>query len=97
VRAKTINTAMKVAAAEALAAMAREPVPADVQTIYSSEKLEFGNAYIIPKTFDKRLFVEISFAVAKAAVSSGAASPGTDLSALRASLIARNKTRITDK
>lgn len=97
VRAKTINTAMKVAAAEALAAIAREPVPADVQAIYSSEKLEFGNAYIIPKTFDKRLFVEISFAVAKAAVSSGAASPSSDLSALHTSLIARNKTRITDK
>jgi len=93
VHARTINTAMKVAASEALAALAREPVPADVQSLYSSEKLTFGNGYIIPKPFDRRLFVEISYAVAKAAVESGAAPAGTDLAALKASLIARNATR----
>ena len=92
VHARTINTAMKVAASEALAALAREPVPADVQALYPNEQLVFGNGYIIPKPFDRRLFVEISYAVAKAAVESGAA-PATDLAALKASLIARNAAR----
>jgi malate dehydrogenase (oxaloacetate-decarboxylating)(NADP+) len=95
VHARTINTAMKVAASEALAGLAREPVPADVQALYPQEKLVFGNGYIIPKPFDRRLFVEISFAVAKAAVESGAAPAGTDLAALKASLIARNAARIS--
>jgi len=93
VHARTINTAMKVAASEALAALAREPVPADVQALYAGETLTFGNGYIIPKPFDRRLFVEISYAVAKAAVESGAAPAGTDLAALKASLIARNASR----
>jgi malate dehydrogenase (oxaloacetate-decarboxylating)(NADP+) len=92
VNATTINTAMKVAASEALAALAREPVPAEVQALYPNEKLVFGNSYVIPKPFDRRLFVEVSYAVAKAAVESGAA-PATDLAALKASLIARNATR----
>lgn len=93
VHARTINTAMKVAASEALAALAREPVTADVQALYPNEKLVFGNGYIIPKPFDRRLFVEISFAVAKAAVESGAAPAGVDLAAMKASLIARNAAR----
>ena len=93
VHARTINTAMKVAASRALAMLAREQVPADVQELYKHEKLVFGNSYIIPKPFDRRLFVEISFAVAKAAVESGAAPANTDLQALKASLIARNAAR----
>jgi len=93
VHARTINTAMKVAASEALAALAREPVPSDVQALYPQEKLSFGNGYIIPKPFDRRLFVEISYAVAKAAVESGAAPADTDLFALKASLGARNASR----
>ncbi len=93
VHARTINTAMKVAASEALSALAREPVPADVQALYPNEKMVFGNGYIIPKPFDRRLFVEVSFAVAKAAVESGAAPAGTDLAAVKASLIARNAAR----
>ncbi len=93
VHARTINTAMKVAASEALAALAREPVTADVQALYPNEKLVFGNGYIIPKPFDRRLFVEISFAVAKAAVESGAAPAGTDLASMKASLIERNAAR----
>jgi len=92
-QARTINTAMKVAASEALAALAREPVPEDVQALYPQEKLVFGNGYIIPKPFDRRLFTEVSFAVAKAAVESGAAPAGTDLSALKARLAARNVSR----
>ena len=92
VRARTINTAMKVAASEALANLARLPVTAEVQALYPQEKLAFGAGYIIPKPFDRRNFVEISFAVAKAAVESGAA-PATDLAALRASLEERNARR----
>ena len=91
--AKTINTAMKVAASKALAMLAREVVPADVQAIYPTEKLVFGNGYIIPKPFDRRLFVEVSFAVAKAAVESGVAPADLDLAALKTSLIARNAAR----
>jgi malate dehydrogenase (oxaloacetate-decarboxylating)(NADP+) len=93
VRARTINTAMKVAAATALAELARQPVPAEVQALYPNEKLAFGPAYIIPKPFDRRNFVEISYAVAAAAVASGAAPADTDLVALKASLIARNAQR----
>ena len=91
--ARTVNTAMKVAASEALAALAREPVPADVQALYPDERLEFGDGYVIPKPFDRRLFVEVSFAVARAAVESGAAPADTDLAALKASLEARNANR----
>ena len=91
--ARTINTEMKVAASQALAALAREPVPADVQALYPDETLAFGNGYIIPKPFDRRLFVEVSYAVAEAAVTSGAAPAGTDLAALKAALIARNASR----
>lgn len=91
--ARTINTAMKVAASQALASLAREPVPADVQALYPQEKLAFGTGYIIPKPFDRRLFTEVSFAVAKAAVESGAAPADTDLAALKAGLAARNAAR----
>jgi malate dehydrogenase (oxaloacetate-decarboxylating)(NADP+) len=92
VRARTVNTAMKVAASEALAALARQPVPETVQALYPGERLAFGTGYIIPKPFDRRLFVEISFAVAQAAVASGAA-PATDLPALRKQLEQRNAAR----
>jgi malate dehydrogenase (oxaloacetate-decarboxylating)(NADP+) len=92
VRARTINTAMKVAAAEALAALARQPAPEAVRALYPAERLEFSPGYIIPKPFDRRLFVDISHAVASAAVTSGAA-PAHDLAALRAALDARNASR----
>jgi len=92
VRARTINTAMKVAAAEALSALARQLPPDDVRALYPEECLEFGPSSIIPKPFDRRLFVTVSHAVAEAAVRSGAA-PATDLHALRASLEARNAAR----
>jgi malate dehydrogenase (oxaloacetate-decarboxylating)(NADP+) len=93
VKARTINTAMKVAASEALATLAREPVPENVQALYPDEKLAFGNGYIIPKPFDRRLFETVAFAVAKAAVESGAAPADTDLTVVRAGLIARNVAR----
>ena len=92
-RATTINKEMKVAAAEALAALARKEVPADVAALYPGENLVFGDSYIIPKPFDRRLFVEVSFAVAKAAVETGVAREKLDLDAYRASLEKRNESR----
>ena len=93
VRATTINKEMKVAAANALAMLAREPVPEDVKAIYPNEKLEFGLGYIIPKPFDRRLFVEVSYAVAEAAVKTGVARLKVDLAEYRRELERRNATR----
>lgn len=67
VRAKGINEEMKVAAAHALASLAREPVPQEVSMAYSGQHFEFGPDYIIPKPFDPRLISVVSMAVAKAA------------------------------
>lgn len=89
VHARTINTEMKVAASTALAMLAREPVPADVQALYPGENLTFGPQYIIPKAFDRRLYEVVSYAVAEAAVKSGAAPADTDLAAVKAKLQAR--------
>ena len=93
VHARTINKEMKVAAANALAMLARKPVPEEVKALYPGETLEFGDGYIIPKPFDRRLFVEVSYAVAEAAVRSGVASADVDLAAYRASLEARSAAR----
>mgnify|MGYP001613436615 FL=1 len=93
-RARTINIPMKLAAAEALAAVARLPVPADVQALYRDTPLTFGSGYIIPKPFDRRLFVEESCAVAEAAVKSGAAD-AMDLSLYRQMLESRNRERLS--
>ncbi len=73
VRATTINTAMKVAASQALAALAREPVPDEVKALYPNENLAFGTAYIIPKPFDSRLKAIVPAAVAAAARATGVA------------------------
>ena len=73
VRAKKINMEMKVAASKALAALTKEKVPSYLNDLYET-KLKFGKEYIIPKPFDKRLVVEISSAVAEAAIKSGASS-----------------------
>jgi malate dehydrogenase (oxaloacetate-decarboxylating)(NADP+) len=91
-RARTINLPMKVAAAEALAALARQPVPAAVQKLYGTP-LEFGPSYIIPKPFDRRLFTTIPAAVAQAAVDSAAAKAGFDLAAYRVALEQRDRAR----
>ena len=93
VRATTINKEMKVAAANALAALAREPVTPEVAALYPNEKLEFGTGYIIPKPFDRRLFVEVSYAVAEAAVKTGVARLDVDLAAYRKDLERRNAER----
>ncbi len=73
VRSRYINIEMKIAAADALAKVARDKVPAYVKDLYGGDALEFGDNYIIPKPFDRRLFVEVSSAVARAAVESGVA------------------------
>jgi len=71
VRAKKINMEMKLAASKALALLTMEEVPEYLNKIYG-KKITFGRDYLIPKPFDKRLIVEISSAVAQAAVDSGA-------------------------
>lgn len=73
VRAHTINEAMKIAAAQALAALAKEGVPETVCRAYGMEKIEFGREYLIPKPFDPRVLLQVTIAVAKAAAESGAA------------------------
>jgi len=73
VRATAINEAMKMAAVKALAELAKEPVPEQVNIAYGETRLNFGRDYIIPKPFDPRLIVKVPPAVAKAAIESGVA------------------------
>ncbi len=73
VRAREINEAMKIAAAEALAALAREDVPDEVATAYRGSRPCYGPEYIIPSPFDPRLISRVSSAVADAAIKSGVA------------------------
>jgi len=73
VRATTINEPMKMAAVKALAALAKESVPEQVNVVYDETRLTFGREYIIPKPFDPRLISTIPPAVAKAAMESGVA------------------------
>ncbi len=90
VRASTINDAMKIAAAEALAALAREDVPDEVDAAYSGQRLRYGPDYIIPVPFDPRLIYKIPPAVARAAMDSGVARrPIADMEAYRGELAAR--------
>jgi len=89
VRATTINDEMKVAAAEALAALARQQVPEEVAVAYGVRHT-FGPDYIIPAPFDPRLMEIVPAAVAKAAMDSGVATkPILDMEAYRQSLRAR--------
>ncbi|MFP4511013.1 MAG: NADP-dependent malic enzyme [Spirochaetaceae bacterium] len=71
VQAREINEAMKIAAAHALARLAREPVPDSVGRAYSSNGLEFSRTYVIPKPLDPRLLTTVAPAVARAAMESG--------------------------
>ena len=73
VRATTINDAMKIAAAEALAELAREDVPDEVAMAYRGSRPSYGPDYIIPVPFDPRLISRVSSAVAEAAVRTGVA------------------------
>ncbi|MFC7076445.1 NADP-dependent malic enzyme [Haloarcula halophila] len=89
VRATEINEAMKVAAAEALADLARQDVPDAVVKAYGDQPLQFGPDYIIPKPLDPRVLFEITPAVARAAMDSGAARKELDLDAYVERLEAR--------
>ena len=90
VGATTINEEMKVAAAEAIASLARLPAHESVAQAYGGKKLTFGPDYIIPTPFDPRLIAEIAPAVAKAAMDSGVARRQLDIEAYRTSLTRQN-------
>jgi len=86
-RATSINDAMKLAAVQAIAGLARQPVPEEVTEAYNLSSLTFGPDYIIPKPLDPRLITEVSMAVARAAGESGVAKyPITDWEEYRAEL-----------
>jgi malate dehydrogenase (oxaloacetate-decarboxylating)(NADP+) len=73
VRAKKITEGMKMAASEALAALAKEPVPYDVKAAYHNENITYGKEHIIPLPFNKEVFVWVASAVAKTAFKEGVA------------------------
>ncbi len=82
VRASTINEAMKAAAAHALAALAREDVPDELDAAYAGRRLRYGPEYILPVPFDPRLIDRVPVAVARAAMETGVAGkPIEDLKA----------------
>src|SRR5881628_3849112 len=90
VRATAINDAMKIAAAEALAELAREPVPEEVAAAYGGRAQSFGRDYIIPAPFDPRLMEVVASAVAEAAMRTGVAQkPIADIEAYRQELRGR--------
>jgi malate dehydrogenase (oxaloacetate-decarboxylating)(NADP+) len=88
-RATEINEEMKVAAAEALATLAREDVPDAVVKAYGDEPLQFGPEYIIPKPLDPRVLFEVAPAVARAAVETGCSRVEFDLDGYAERLEAR--------
>lgn len=89
VRASEINEEMKVACAEALANLAKQDVPDAVVKAYGDQPLQFGPEYIIPKPIDPRVLFRVAPAVAKAAISSGAAREEISLTEYRNQLEAR--------
>jgi malate dehydrogenase (oxaloacetate-decarboxylating)(NADP+) len=90
VRATAINEEMKIAAAEALAELAREPVPEEVAAAYGGRSQSFGRDYIIPAPFDPRLMEVVASAVAEAAMRTGVAQkPVADIEAYRQQLRGR--------
>jgi malate dehydrogenase (oxaloacetate-decarboxylating)(NADP+) len=90
VRARAVSEGMKVAAAHALANLAREPVPESVLRAYDVDQLAFGREYLIPKPFDPRALWTVAPAVAKAAIDEGLArAPFTDFEEYRLRLQAR--------
>ena len=82
-RARTISEEMKLAAAEAIAALAREEVPDDVLRAYGRQRMRFGKDYIIPKPFDSRVLYWVAPAVARAAMESGVARDSIDIEEYR--------------
>ena len=90
VRATAINEEMKIAAAKAIALLAREDVPDEVSAAYAGGNLHYGEDYIIPAPFDPRLISSVSAAVAQAAMETGVArKPLEDIEAYKRSLSAR--------
>ena len=90
VRASEINDAMKIAAAHALAELAREDVPDEVDAAYGGKRLNYGPDYLIPVPFDPRLITAVPAAVAQAAMDSGVARrPIVDMETYRSELTAR--------
>jgi len=87
VRAKAVNMEMKLAACHALAELAKKPVPQYVKDAYNGADLKFGKEYILPKPFDRRVFVDVSTAVAKAAMESGVARLNIDIEEYKQKLI----------
>ncbi len=99
VRATSINEEMKIAAANALAALAKEPAPDYVCKAYGVDKLEFGIDYIIPKPLDLRLIEFESAAVAQAAMDTGVAQITLDIEEYKKELrerLAASRVRVTD-
>ncbi|MDC6354437.1 MULTISPECIES: NADP-dependent malic enzyme [Robiginitalea] len=91
VRATKINEEMKMAAVKALADLAKQPVPEQVNIAYGETRLTFGREYIIPKPFDPRLIAEVPPAVARAAMESGVArAPIADWGRYREELLQRS-------
>lgn len=93
VRAKAVNMEMKLAACHALANLAKEEVPHYIRDAYNGIELSFGKDYILPKPFDRRVFVDLSVAVAKAAMESGVARLSIDIDEYKQSLIDILKTK----
>ena len=91
VRAKKINEEMKVAAARALADLAKEPVPQEIKEAYNVKDMEFGIDYIIPKPLDPRVLEWEAAAVAKAAMDSGVAGIKLDIDEYKKELKKRLK------
>lgn len=92
VKSQRISEGMKMAAAKALAALAKEPVPQSVKEAYGGQDFSFGPGYIVPKPFDPRVIEWESMAVAKAACQEGLAKePVTDWDAYRRELQERMK------
>ncbi len=90
VRASTINDTMKIAAAQALAGLAREDVPDELDAAYSGRRLRYGPEYILPVPFDPRLISVVPAAVAQAAMASGVArKPIADMKAYMRQLSTR--------
>jgi malate dehydrogenase (oxaloacetate-decarboxylating)(NADP+) len=85
-RASVINEEMKIAAAQALADLAKQPCPPDIAAAYGVEKLEYGIDYIIPKALDPRVLTSVAPAVAKAAMDCGVAGRTLDLEQYKADL-----------
>ncbi len=86
VRASTINEEMKVAAAKALAKLAKEEIPQEVLDAYGMESMTYGPDYILPKPLDPRLILHVAPAVAQAAIDSGVARITLDMDAYVADL-----------